>query len=394
MLGRFITGLIALAVLAGLAWALWPRPLEVETAAVANRDIEVAVEEEGKARIRDVFTVSAPISGQMLRVSLHAGDEVEKDKTVIASIRPADPGLLDARSRGVAEAAAEAFRAGVDLGSAEVHQAEAQLAFLTGELDRATRLIKQGTISERAFEKARLDADTAAATLESARASLMVRKRELERAEAALIETPARGTCCTEVRAPVSGRVLRVLTESEQVVQPGTPLAAIGDPADLEIVADILSRDAVQIRPGAEAVIDNWGGTPLAATVTRVDPSAITKVSALGIEEQRVPVVLALSGGPAERQGLGDGFRVVVRIAVWKGQGVLALPIGALFRDGTDWAVYVVAGGRAHIRRVELGHRNAAFTEVLAGLKQGEDVVVHPSDRLSDGAAVAVMPPH
>lgn len=389
MLRRLITILILLGLAAALAWAFWPRPLPVETAVIATRDIAVTVEEEGKARIREVFTVSAPISGQTLRIGLHAGDAVVKDETVIASIRPAAPGLLDARLKRVAEAAVASARAGVDLAAAEMKQAEAQLAFLKTDLDRAQRLAARGTISEQALDKAKLAADTAAANLDSAKASLAVRERELERAQAALIETgTSEGPCCTEIKAPVSGRILRVLTESEQVVQAGTPLLEIGDPADIEIVADILSRDAVEITAGAKAVIDNWGGPPLAATVRRVEPSAVTKVSALGIEEQRVPVILDLG---QKTEALGDGFRVVARITVWEGKGIVAVPIAALFRQGGDWAVYKLVNGTAALQTVKLGRRNDAFAEVSEGLSAGDTVILHPSDEMADGVAVAPL---
>lgn len=390
---RLITALIALAVIGGLAWAFWPRPLAVETAVIGAQDIAVTVEEEGKARIREVFTVSAPIAGQALRIGLHAGDEVVKDQTVVVSIRPAAPGLLDARLKRVAEAAAASARASVGLATAEVKQAEAQLTFLNTELDRARTLSRQGTISERALDKARLDVDTAAATLDSAKASLNVRQRELERAEAALIETGAsEGPCCTEIKAPVTGRILRVLAESEQVVQAGAPLMEIGDPKDIEIVTDVLSRDAVEIRPGSHAVIDNWGGPPLPATVRRVEPSAVTKVSALGIEEQRVSVILDLDD---ERQAaeLGDGFRVVARITVWEGNGLLAVPVAALFRQGGDWAVYRVVNGRAERAVIKLGRRNDSYAEVVSGLAAGDTVILHPSDQMEEGIAVVPLAP-
>lgn len=388
MLRRLITLALLLAVLAGLAWAFWPRPLHVETAVIGKRDLSVTVEEEGKSRIREVFSVSAPINGQVLRIGLHAGDAVVKNETVVVSIRPVAPGLLDARLKRVAEAAAASARASVGLAAAEVKQTEAQLTFSRTELERAERLWRQGTISERALDKAQLDVATAAAALDSARASLSVREKELQRAEAALIENEAsEGPCCTDIKAPATGRILRVLTESEQVVQAGTPLMEIGDPADIEIMAEVLSRDAVEIRPGAPAVIDNWGGPPLPATVRRVEPSAITKVSALGIEEQRVPVILDLAEGAREAT-LGDGFRVVARITVWEGKQLVAVPIAALFRQGGDWAVYVVANGRAELRLVELGRRNAAFAAVNKGLAADDVVILHPSDRLADGVAV------
>lgn len=392
MLRRLITLLVLAAVVAAVIWALWPKPVPVETAQVARHDIEITVEEEGKSRIRDVFTVSAPTGGQMLRVNLDAGDPVVKGMTVVASIKPADPALLDARTRRVAEASVELARAAVDLAVAVVRQAEAQLAFLNGELERAKTLVTRGTISERAYQKAQLDAETAAAALESAKASLMVQRRELERAEAALTESGANGsaTCCVDVRAPVSGRVLRVMIESEQVVQAGTPLLQIGDPADLEIVADLLSRDAVQIKPGAAAIIDGWGGKALKAKVKRIDPSATTKISALGIEEQRVQAVLTLDDEPDLRAGLGDGFRVIVRISLWKGDGLVAIPIGALFRQGAEWAAYAIKDGKAELKTLQLGARNGEFAEVTSGLSEGEKVILHPSDQVADGVRVNV----
>lgn len=392
MLRRLITLLVLAAVVAAVIWALWPKPVPVETAQVARHDIEITVEEEGKSRIRDVFTVSAPTGGQMLRVNLDAGDPVVKGMTVVASIKPADPALLDARTRRVAEASVESARAAVDLAVAVVRQAEAQLAFLNGELERAKTLVTRGTISERAYQKAQLDAETATAALESAKASLMVQRRELERAEAALTESGANGsaTCCVDVRAPVSGRVLRVMIESEQVVQAGTPLLQIGDPADLEIVADLLSRDAVQIKPGAAAIIDGWGGKALKAKVKRIDPSATTKISALGIEEQRVQAVLTLDDEPDLRAGLGDGFRVIVRISLWKGDGLVAIPIGALFRQGAEWAAYAIKDGKAELKTLQLGARNGEFAEVTSGLSEGEKVILHPSDQVADGVRVNV----
>lgn len=388
MLRRLIIACILLAVAAALVWAFWPRPVIVELASIARRNIALTVEEEGKARIREVYTVSAPITGQTLRIDLHAGDMVEKGQTVV-SLRPAAPGLLDARLRRVAEAAAAAASAAVDLATSEVRQAGAELAFLRTELARTEQLAAQGNISESARNKARLAVETGAAALDSANALLGVRQRELDRARAALIETGnSEGPCCTDLKAPVSGRILRVLAESEQVVQPGTALIQIGDPADLEIAADILSREAVEIRPGAEAVIDGWGGPPLPARVTRVEPSATTKVSALGIEEQRVAVILELTD-PVVPAGLGDGFRVIVRITVWQGNDVITVPVAALFRDGGDWAVYRADNGRARLQHLALGRRNDDFAEVTSGLDVNDSVVLHPSDQLSDGVKIS-----
>ncbi|MCL4676083.1 MAG: HlyD family efflux transporter periplasmic adaptor subunit [Pararhodobacter sp.] len=395
MLRRLFQIVIVIAVIAAAAWALWPRPVPVETAVVGSRDIEITVEEDGKSRIRDVFSVSAPISGQMMRLNLLPGDAVTAQETVVATIRPAAPSLLDARTRRVAEAAVEAARAAVDLAGAELRQAEAQLNFLQGELTRASALVRRGTISERAFEKAKLDVETAMATVESANAALMVRRRELESAEANLLQGTEGGAtddCCVTVKAPVSGQVLRVLTESEQVVQAGMPLVEIGNPADLEIVAEVWSRDAVRMAPGAPATIEGWGGTPLRATVFRIDPSAVTKISALGIEEQRVSVVLRLEEDAARWTRLGHDFRVVARISLWRGTNLLAVPIGALFRQAGGWAVFVAEEGTARLRTIELGERNTDHAEVKQGLAAGDRVILHPSDVIADGTRILVEP--
>ncbi|MBL8790269.1 MAG: efflux RND transporter periplasmic adaptor subunit [Rhizobiales bacterium] len=392
MLRRIVTILIAVSTVAALAWALWPRPIAVEATKIARRDITVTIAEEGKARIREVYTVSSPIAGQTLRIDRHAGDAIGKGEAIV-SIRPVAPGLLDVRLRRAAEATAASARAGVDLAAAEVKQAEAQLAYLRTELSRAERLASRGTISESARDKARLAVDTGSANLDSAKASLSVRERELERAEAALIEAAVSDeTCCTDIKSPVSGRILRVLAESEQVVQAGTPLLTIGNPADIEITADFLSRDVAEIRPGAEALIENWGGAPLTAKVRRIEPSAITKTSALGIEEQRVPVILDLAE-PQPPPGLGDGFRVIVNITVWRGENLVAVPVAALFRQGDAWSVYRDDNGTAKRQDVVLGRRNDEYAEVRSGLSEGDVVVLHPSDAIESGSSIAPNTP-
>lgn len=392
MVRRLIWAALALLVAGGFAWALWPRPVLVETAIVGRQDIEVTVEEEGKARIREVFTVSAPISGQMARQDLHAGDEVVGGRTVVARIRPAAPALLDLRARRIAEAARDAAEAAVGLARAELARAEAEGEYADAELRRVEALVGREVLPQRSLDQARLDAAAAHAAVESAGANLLVRERELESARAALMEGGDRGgddACCVEVMAPAGGRILRVLTESEQVVSAGTPLLEIGDPSDLEIVVELLSSDAVRVEAGAPAVIDGWGGPALAARVTRIDPSAVTRVSALGIEEQRVTATLALTGDPAVRPGLGDGFRVTTHIVVWRGEGLLAVPVGALFRSGGDWAVFRVEDGRARLTPIRLGERNAHWAELRGGLEAGARVVLHPGDRVTDGARVA-----
>lgn len=389
MMKRLLTIVALLLLAAALVWVFRPRPVAVESAEIAPRDIIVRVEEDGISRIREVYTVSAPIGGQMGRIALHPGDAVVADEAVLLTIRPAAPELLDARLRAVAEATAEAARAALALGESELRQAEVQRDLARSERARAEDLAQRGALALSALERARIAAETAEAARASAAALRDMRARELDRAEAALIEDAAAGpVCCVDVRAPVGGRVLRVLTESAQRVAAGTPLIEIGDPADVEIVAELLSRDAAQIAPGADVVVDNWGGEALRGVVRRIDPSAETRISALGIAEQRVAVVVDLIDPPAGAL-LGDGFRVVVRITLWQGTDRIAVPLAALFRQGEAWAVFRIAEGRAMLQPIVIGRRDRTHAEVLEGLEVGARVVIHPPDTLEDGARVA-----
>lgn len=390
---RLIPIAAVLAVLAFLVWAFLPRAVEVELADVVPRPLEVVVEEEGEARIREVFTVSATIAGKLQRIGLHAGDEVSEGEPV-ASIGPAAPVLLDSRARAVAEAAAAAAQAATELARAQLAQAEASRDFAQGEANRAVALFQKGAMSARAHDTAIREQRTAEAAVASAIANLAVREKELESALAMLRpDAPGNGSsCCVDILAPVSGKVLRVLTESEQVVQPGTPILELGDPGNLEIVVELLSRDAVRVAEGAAATVSGWGGPSITAQVERVEPSAVTRVSALGIDEQRVTVVLRLTGAPDAWQGLGHGFRVIARIALWREEGVLTIPVGALFRDGPDWATYVVRDRRAEVQRIVLGERNEDYAQVLEGLAAGDRVILHPSDQVVPGVSTAPLP--
>jgi HlyD family secretion protein len=388
---QLLAGLAAVLVLGLVIWALLPRPVGVELAEVALRTIEVVVEEEGEARIREVFTVSATVAGKLQRIILHAGDPVVAEETVVALIGPAAPALLDARARAVAQATVAAAGAAVDLARAQVAQAEATLVFMSSEADRARALLERSAVPQRTYDNAILQQITSQAAADSARANLAVREQELESARAVLGAGEATGTpgCCIELISPVSGQVLRVLSENEQVVQSGAPILEVGDPGNLDVIVKLLSRDAVRVREGARAEITGWGGPSIAAVVERVEPSALTQVSALGIDEQRVEVILALRGDPAEWRLLGHGFRVIARIALWREEEVLSVPVGALFRDGSDWATYVVRDGRARLQTITLGERNEAFAQVLDGLQPGDQVILHPSDLVTDGVAVA-----
>jgi HlyD family secretion protein len=381
-------------VLAMLVWMLWPKPVLVEVAEVREGPIVVTVDEEGKTRIKNVYTVSAPITGKLVRLSLEAGDRVKKDVTVVANVEPMFPSFLDVRVTRELEAQLEAARAAVTLAEAEIKQAEAELEFARSELRRAKSLMESKTVSERVLERARIDVETRQAALTRAEASRNVRKRELESAQARLIapQEAAKGEvpagCCVTVLAPVSGRVLRLIQESERVVTAGTPLLEIGDPDNLEIVVDLLSADAVKVVESATASIEGWGGESLPAKVTRVEPAGFTKVSALGIEEQRVRTILKLEEPQGGVGRLGHEFRVFVKIAVYESGRALRVPLGALFRLGDRWAVYSVVRGRARVTPIQIGNRNSAYAEVISGLATGAVVALHPSDRVSDGVRV------
>ena len=393
-LGSLSWVVVGVAVAAALAWAFAPRALGVDVATLERGTLEVTVEDEGITRIRDVYVVSAPTTGRMLRSDLTVGDPVAAGETVVARFEPSDPTLLDARSRRVGEATVEAAAAAVGLAEAQLVQARSQRDFARADLVRATELAARRTIAERTLDKARLDVATAEATVKGAEATLEVRRRELEQARAQLFEAGSgavrRPDCCISIAAPVDGRVLRLVVESEQVVQAGSPLVEIGDPHDLEIAVDLLSRDAVRVAPGAEARIESWGGAEtLVARVRRVEPTGFTKVSALGIEEQRVKVILDPEGPPDAWRRLGHGYRVVVRITVKRDEDVTLVPIAALFRSGETWAVFRVDGDRARLAPIEIGDRTQRFAAATRGLEPGTRVILHPSSDLADGARIA-----
>ncbi|CAN5334485.1 HlyD family efflux transporter periplasmic adaptor subunit [soil metagenome] len=392
-----IAMIAVLAVLAGIVvYALRPAPLSVDVAVIERGALAVTVDEEGVARIRDVFRVSAPLAGTLKRLPVNVGDTVTRTTTVVATIEPAAPTLLDARTRREFESTAGAARAAVSLAEAQVRGAEAAQRLARSDVDRTNRLAAGGTVSERTAQQAATEFDTAVAAVEQARATLNLRRSELDSAEARLMD-PADlagkdGDCCVPVTAPADGVVLKLIAESEQVVPAGAPLVEVGNPANLEVVVRLLSSDAVGVKAGAVATLTDWGGLPLNAWVRRIDPAAYTKVSALGIEEQRVDVRLELTDPPELWSGLGHDFRVMVHIRTWRGADVTLVPIGALFRRGTDWSVFRVADGVARATPVIIGHRNATAAEVTSGLSAGDTVVLHPSDRVVDGVSVAPRP--
>jgi HlyD family secretion protein len=391
--GRIILwGALVVLLAAGLTYSFWPRPMPVDLGEATRGPMRVTIDDEGETRVTDVYVVSAPLSGRLLRIERDVGDSVQANETVVVTIRPREPDLLDVRSHHEAEAVVKAAEAAMTLVTAEQERARAELRFAETELLRKENLAKRGNISQRGLDSARLDVKIREAAVAAADAALQVKRFDLETARVHLIPPGSfaesvGAPCCVEVRAPVSGRILRIIRESESVVAAGEPLLEIGDPRQLEIVADLLSSDAMQARVGAQVLIEAWGGGGvLNGRVRRVEPYGFTKVSALGIEEQRVNVIIDFADPPAA--GLGHGYRVEVGIVVWQAEDVLRVPLGALFRVGEAWAVFVEADGRSRLREVGIGHRNSAFAEVLEGLEDGARVVLHPSDRIEDGSRI------
>jgi len=362
---------------------LWPQPVPVETARVTRGTLRATVNEEGKTRIKQRYVVSAPVTGQLRRIPFKAGAEVEAGQTVLAVIDPLSPAMLDARSRALAEARR-------DTAAANLEKARSTHTFTSSELRRFEKLYAEKTVSIQELETAQMH--EASAAKDEAASQSALHQAEAELAEFSPNEAGTNAVRSpTEVKAPVSGRVLRVFEENARVVTLGTPLLEIGDPADLEVVIEVLSRDGAAIPPGTPVELEQWGapGAPeLHARVRLVEPAAFTKVSALGVEEQRVNVVADLLTPADERRNVGDKFRVDARIIVWQTDQALKVPAGALFRRGDQWSAFVVSDGRAELRPIKVGRSSSTETQILEGLKEGEEVILYPGSRVHAGQRV------
>jgi len=391
-LARIAVWLPIALLLVGGTWLVWPRPIAVDTAIVALGPMDITVEEDAKTRVADLYLVSAPISGKMARSPLRVGDSVVAGETVVAIIEPVAPALLDERTHSEITAALNAAQSAVDLAQHEIKRREAALEFARAEYERASVLAQRNVISSQALDKAKVDIETNEHALAVAKAQLEIRISDRS-ALAIRLTDPANSANdsskrAVQVKAPVSGRVLTIAQESEAVVQAGTPLVGIGDPLDLEIVADLLSADAVRVRIGAPVRIVDWGGPEIGGSVERIDPAGFARISALGIEEQRVRIVIRLVDSPETWSRLGHEFSVVARIQVWQSESALTVPVAALFRDGDSWAVFLVRDGRAQKTRIGIGQRNSRTAEILSGIDVGEEVILYPSDRIVDRASV------
>ncbi|MGE0444279.1 MAG: efflux RND transporter periplasmic adaptor subunit [Vicinamibacterales bacterium] len=384
--------LVAAAIVAGiLAVALWPAAVEVDVAQAARTSMRVTIDEEGETRVRDRFLVSAPVSGRLQRIELEPGDAVTRG-AVLARIVPAAPPLIDPRTQAELSAAVAAAGDAVGQARAERDRAAATLARARADLQRQQTLAAAGAVPREAAEVAQTAAATAEEAVRAAEFAVARAENEQRAARARLAPSPGGGRT-VDIVSPADGVVLRRLRESEAVVPAGDALIEIGDPRTLEVVSDLLSTDAVRVAGGAPVLIEQWGGPhPLTARVRRVEPSGFMKVSALGVEEQRVNVVIDFADPAAASLQLGDGYRVEVRVITWEADDVLTLPVGSLFRQGEGWATFVVEGGRARLQSVEIGQRNESLVEVLGGVAAGQRVVLHPPDTLADGARVAIRP--
>jgi HlyD family secretion protein len=387
---------IVLTLLALAAWFFRPDPVAVERARVTRGALQVTVDEDGRTRIKERYVVSAPVAGQLRRIELHPGDPVIAGQTVVAKIEPVAPELLDARTRSALAARVRAAEGQVQLADPRIERMRAVRELADAELTRALTLSDQKAISLQELDRAREAARAAAEDLRAADYSRQIAGFELEQARAALSRSSLEGQTGEPawelaIAAPVSGRVLRVFHEDAGVVGSGTPLVEIGDPAQLEAEVDVLSSDAARIEPGARVYFEHWGGgTPLEGRVRIVEPAGFLKISALGVEEQRVNIIADFTTPLDERRTLGDAYRVEARIVVWKADDVLKLPVGALFRSDGRWTVFAVRDDRAWLTPVEVGQSNGRETELLGGLAEGDEVIVHPSDKVADGVAVTV----
>ncbi len=390
-IGRVAGGIVVLAIAVAIVWSVWPRPILVETATVTEGRFVATVDEDGKTRIRERYVVAAPLAGRLTRIRLKAGDRINSDD-IIATILPSPTPLLDPRSRREAEERLGSAEAAQDRANALIDRARAQSAQAEQDLTRTRTLVERGAATTQALERAELAKRVAERDLRAAEFQFHAAQHELDQARALLARYSDSGGSPPDqwnVTAPVSGLVLKLDQESETIMQPGAPIIEIGDPRDLEIVVDVLSTDAVEIRPGADVTIEHWGGPgTLAGRVRRVEPAAFTKISTLGVEEQRVNVLVDILNPPERWSGLGDAYQVDTKIEVFAKDDVTIVPTGALFRRADDWNVFVVEDGRAQVRPVALLRRSSRTAAVSSGVRPGETVIVYPNDRITPGVRV------
>lgn len=385
--------LLSLLVLAAIVYGFIPSAVQVDLATAVREPLQVSVNEEGRTRVKDRFVVSAPVSGYLRRIALRSGDEVSRGM-VLAELEPTRSEVLDPRSRAQAAARVAAAEASLKAARENAEAAAAESRYANSEYERLRRMCEHDcAVSEDELERAESLARRSTANQRSAGFAVEVAGFELTAARTAL-EYDAAGPSdaagvTVQVLSPVNGRVLGLQRESEGVVAAGVPLLEIGEPDALEVVVELLSTDAVRVEPGTPVLLERWGGeSVLEGQVRVVEPSGFTKISALGVEEQRVKVVVDLSSPPQAWQRLGDGYRVEASFILWQGSDILQIPASALFRYQGDWAVFVVVNERAQRRRLELGRRNGLRAQIIDGVRAGETVILHPDESVEPGTRV------
>jgi len=383
--------LTALLIIALLVWGFWPQPVYVEIVTTKYAPLTIDIEEEGRTRVIDRYIISAPVDGVACRVELNVGDSVEQGE-VLLGITPMASSVLDPRSRAQAEAKVSAAEAALQAAREQARAAASSAQLSSNELKRLLPLLEKKLISRDDYEKAETAVQTSTAAKRSADFSVDVAKHELQAAESVLNYTAGNSSDPSEsvpVRSPVKGRILKVVHECEGPVLTGDPLLEVGEPSALEVEVDVLSADAVKIKPGMQVLFDRWGGEqPLEGKVRNIEPVGFTKVSALGVEEQRVLVISDFTSPAEQWQRLGDGYRIEARFILWHEDNVLQVPASSLFRYKDGWAVFVVAGKRALRREVKVGQRNGLHAQILTGLESGETVINHPGDDIENGIRV------
>lgn len=387
---RIVVGAVAAALAGALAYGFYPKPVEVDIAAVTRAPLQVTIEQEGRTRVVDRYVITAPVAGYARRIPFDVGSAIAAG-AVVAELEPARPQAPDARSRAEAGARVRAAESNVDAARQRYDAARADSALAQQELTRVRALRTSGYATIADLDRAASNAERNLALLRTAEFGAATATHELAAARTALMYAATPGTKgVVTVRAPVAGRVLKITHKSEGPVGAGEALIDIGDPRALEVEVDLLSADAVRVHPGTAVLFQRWGGDDaLRGEVKRVEPAGFTKVSALGVEEQRVWTIVGFTSPPAVWQKLGDGYRVEASFIVWEGRDVLQVPASALFRDDGRWMAYVVASGRAHRREIRPGVSDGLQTQVLAGVAAGERVIAHPDERVSDGVRVA-----
>lgn len=367
-----------------IAYAFWPRAIPVDTGQVTRGELVVEVQAEGKTRVRELFVVTAPFTGHLQRIGNRTGDLVQKGD-VVAVLDPAEAALLDPRSQAEAEAAIMSASALLRLTKAQLAEAEAVNAEAAREVSRIGVLFDRGITPRSAVDLAQMNLETAQARVAAARAAVARAQADQEGAKLRLDPPGPKGL--RRLRAPAGGKILRVHTQSETAISAGSPILDIGDPADLEVVAEFLSADAARFTPGAQARLTGWGGPALSGRVRAIEPSAFLKNSALGVEEQRVNVIIDFVEAPPI-DTLADGFRVEAAVTVWAAGDVLQVPVAALFRDQGSWSVFRVSDGRALLTRIEIGEQNQDQAAIISGLSEGDTVILYPDRALESGQRV------